>query len=161
MSFTDVLFKPNGRIGQGQFWAGCGVVLGGNIILNFLAILGILVWLGLVYVGWCVYGKRLHDMGKSAALHAIPWAIVSVLAIAGFIMSLPQMMTAMSDIETMSDEEIGLAMLTSMGPLAGVTALNLLIWLGYTIWLGVSPSDPQDNQYGPAPGSPGMTDTFV
>ena len=159
MSFTDVLFKPNGRISQGQFWAGWGVILAGNIVANFIPLLGLIISLGLIYVGCCVYGKRLHDMGKSAWLHAIPWGISIVLTIVAVVIAMPAIMAAMQNADTMSEEEMVAAMMGSMGPAMGIGSLSMLIWLGYTIWVGVSGSDPNDNQYGP--GLAGSDDTFV
>jgi uncharacterized membrane protein YhaH (DUF805 family) len=159
MSFTDVLFKPNGRITQGQFWGGWGVIVGANIVSSFIPILGLLVSLGLIYVGCCVYGKRLHDMGKSAWLHAIPWGISIVLTIAGFVMMMPALMRmSQDDPDFASDPAM---MMAAMGPAMGMMVLSFVVWVGYTIWVGVGKSELGPNKYGPASGMADTADTFV
>jgi uncharacterized membrane protein YhaH (DUF805 family) len=158
MSFTQVLFNPNGRITQGQFWAGWAVIFGGNLIANFIPILGLLVSIGLIYVGCCVYGKRLHDMGRSAWLHAIPWAVGLVLGIAGMVVAFPQLMEmAQNDPEAMEDP---MAMMSALGPVMMLGGLSMLVWLGYTIWVGTGRPDPETNRFGPPPGMQGAQATF-
>ena len=72
MDMQYVLLNPNGRIAPRDFWIGVLILIGGNILLTPIPVIGGLVWLLLVYVGICVYGKRLHDTGRSAWLHVIP-----------------------------------------------------------------------------------------
>lgn len=158
MSFMDVLFQPNGRITQGQFWAGWGVLFAGNIIANIIPFIGIIISLGLIYVGCCVYGKRLHDMGKSAWLHAIPWAIGLVLGIIGIFGMLPALMRFVE--ENPDTEPTPEVILGMMGPMMIFLALSLLVWIAYTIWVGVSRSQPGDNKYGPEPGMASAPDMF-
>lgn len=69
----SVLFNPNGRIGPRTFWRGIVVLLAVMIVLNVASAyagpagqaLGILS-LAAPYCYLCVYGKRLHDAGRSA-----------------------------------------------------------------------------------------------
>ncbi|MEM9738262.1 MAG: DUF805 domain-containing protein [Pseudomonadota bacterium] len=69
----SVLFSPNGRIGPRTFWRGVVVLLAAMIIINvagayagpFGQLLGLFT-LAAPYCYLCVYGKRLHDSGKSA-----------------------------------------------------------------------------------------------
>lgn len=72
MGLAGVLFNPNGRIGPNSFWRGIIVLIGIGIVLSllsayvnpFISILGFL----LIYPMICVFGKRLHDNGKTAWL---------------------------------------------------------------------------------------------
>lgn len=157
MSISDVLFKPNGRIQAGQFWMGWGILVVANIVSNFIPILNFLLYFGLIYVGVCVYGKRLHDMGKSAWLVAIPWGIGLVLGIVGIVLSMPALMIlADGDPRAMEDP---VAVYGAMGPFLACVGVGMLVWLGLTIWVGTAASDPNDNQYGPGPA--GASSTFV
>ncbi|MEH6489322.1 DUF805 domain-containing protein [Hyphomonas oceanitis] len=132
MSFAKVLFNPNGRISQRQFWAGWGVLVFGNLIAVLPALtlgpifiaISILIYIALIYVGCCVYGKRLHDMGKTAWWLAIPWILVLLTTFAAFV-------TDLSEAE----------FILSTG--------YYMVWFAYTMWVGVSGSDPNTNKYGP------------
>jgi uncharacterized membrane protein YhaH (DUF805 family) len=153
MSISDVLFKPNGRIQAGQFWIGWGILVVANIVSNFIPILNFLLYFGLIYVGVCVYGKRLHDMGKSAWLVAIPWGIGLVLGVIGIALSMPALMIlADGDPRAMEDTA---AVYEAMGPFMACVGAGMLVWLGLTIWVGTAASDPNDNKYGPSPTNPG------
>lgn len=67
MDWQFLLFNPNGRIGPRDYWIGVAIIIGGNLLADVLPVLGGLLWLLLIWVGLCVYGKRLHDAGRSAA----------------------------------------------------------------------------------------------
>jgi uncharacterized membrane protein YhaH (DUF805 family) len=157
MSFIDVLFKPNGRIGSGQFWAGWGALVAANVISNFIPILNILLYFGLIYVGVCVYGKRLHDMGRSAWLVAIPWGIGLVLGIVGLFLSAPGIMElSQGDQQALENPVVAMS---AMGPYLAFVGIGMCLWLALTVWVGTGKTDPNDNQYGPGPN--GSQDVFV
>lgn len=160
LSFGDVLFKPNGRISQGQFWGGWAALVGANIVSGFIPFLGTLISIGLIYVGCCIYGKRLHDMGKTAWLHAIPWGVSIVCTFIAIGMMIPAIMEAAEMEGSASDEEIFMMMFSSMGPTALIFVVSGLIWLGYTIWVGASASQPAENKYGPVVGPSTVPNTF-
>lgn len=152
MNLGHALFGVNGRSGQQDFWIGVLIIVGGNIVAGFIPVLGILIWLALIWVGVAVYGKRLHDAGKSAWLHVIPWALGIVLFIIGISMIVAAGLSAgiLSDGGDLSDEQI-FALIS--GSVAGVAIMSAssLVWLIYTIWVGVIKSDPEPNVYGPVP----------
>ncbi|MEQ9506950.1 MAG: DUF805 domain-containing protein [Hyphomonas sp.] len=159
MSFADVLFKPNGRIEAGQFWAGWAVLVVTNIILNFIPILNILGYFVLIYVGVCVYGKRLHDMGRTAWIVAIPWGLGFILGIIGFFQAAPAIMEVYeSDPQSLEDPMLAFEV---MRPFFINVGLGMLVWLGLTIWVGTGKSDPNENQYGPGPGGSVSADPFT
>lgn len=153
MNFGHVMFSPNGRISQQDYWIGILILIGGNIIASFLPIIGFILWFVLIWVGIAVYGKRLHDAGKSAWLHVIPWAITILTFIIGLAMIIAAGVTVglMSDGGDLSREEL-LALISGAGGGVAVMGISTLVWIGYTIWAGVLKSDPGANAHGPAPG---------
>lgn len=151
MNIGNVLFSPNGRIGQQDYWVGILIIIVGNIVGGMIPFLGLIITLGLIYVGVCVYGKRLHDIGKTAWIHGIVWLVQFGLGIVAFMMASGAVMAALSAGGT---DEAGLAAaLAASGSLILLGGLGLLIWIVYTIWLGVSAGEAGANRFGPPPGS--------
>ena len=147
MDWQFLLLNPNGRIGPRDYWIGVAIIIGGNVLADVLPVLGGLLWLLLIWVGLCVYGKRLHDAGRTAALHAIPWAVNFVIMVLALMKLGGAILTAV-----MNGREIGLGLLLSAGGgLLSLGALSVLVWAGYTLWLGLALGDAGDNAYGPAP----------
>lgn len=144
MDIVNLLFNVNGRIGQREFWTGVVILVVGNILISVIPVLGVLIWLVLVWVGIAVYGKRLHDVGKSAWFHAIPWAVTLLLSLDALIMTVNAIMGATSR----GSESVILASSGMMGPLF---FLGNLVWLGYTLWVGLMDSELGENAYGQAP----------
>lgn len=153
MNWTHLLFDPKGRIGQKDYWIGVAVLIGGNIVAGILPVIGFLLSLGLIWVGAAVYGKRLHDAGKTAWLHAIPWGLNVLTWILAFMMFgaalVPLIMTGVTGGEPTDAEAF--ALVGSAFGAFGVLSLGLLVWAGYTIWVGVLTPDAGANPYGPAP----------
>ena len=91
MGIMGVLFNPNGRIQANQFWQGVIVLVGFQIVLQVLVVLGInlgvfstIIAVGIVYPYLCVYGKRLHDSNKTAwmfLLFAIGYVIITTASV--------------------------------------------------------------------------------
>ena len=52
-------------------------------------------------------------------------------------------------------------MMAAMGPAMGMMVLSFVVWVGYTIWVGVGKSELGPNKYGPASGMADTADTFV
>lgn len=153
MNMGHVLFSPNGRIGQQDFWIGVLIIVGGNIVAGALPLIGFIVWLGMIWVGVAVYGKRLHDAGKSAWLHVIPWAISILSVIIGFSMMIAAGLSVglTSNGDDLTGEQIA-ALITGGGGGIAVMTLSTLVWIGYTIWVGVMKGEPEANAHGPVPG---------
>ncbi|WP_421792018.1 DUF805 domain-containing protein [Hyphobacterium sp.] len=151
MNLTHVLFSPNGRIGQQEFWIGVLIIVGGNLFLTWLPFIGMIIWLALLYIGVCVFGKRLHDAGRSAWLHGAVWLVQIALTIVGFMIAGGAVLAAVTS--GGGDEAAIMAAIGASGGLFLVFGLGLLIWIVYTIWVGVAASDPNDNRFGPAAGN--------
>ncbi|TRO96783.1 DUF805 domain-containing protein [Glycocaulis profundi] len=145
MNIVNLLFVPNGRIAAGPFWIGVAILIAVNLVSQFIPILGFVLSLLMVYVGVCVYGKRLHDAGKSAWLHVIPWIVSLIVMFVSIGMVTGEIIAA-----TEAGEEPDLTVLFAANPAAaGVFAFSLLIWLGWTVWVGTLKSDPAANRHGP------------
>lgn len=151
MNLTHVLFSPNGRIGQQEYWIGILIIVGANLLLTWLPFIGTIIWLGLIYVGICVYGKRLHDAGKTAWIHGLVWLMQFGLGIIGFILAGGAILAAISAGGSSGEPNIA-AILGASGSLILVAGLGFLIWIVYTIWVGISAGDPGANRFGPPPG---------
>ena len=179
LSPSAIFLSPNGRITQAQYWMGVAVIFAGNVIVNFVGPIGLLLWGFLVFSGFCVYGKRLHDSGKSAKVHAIAWIVIIIMGIGAFILSwdgfvqigrffdqsielTDQDYEALRQIFTEDASAAGMYVFTPEGlskiflwegilPLTLTFFANLLIWLFYTIWLGAQTSQKFDNRYGKGP----------
>lgn len=147
MDFTNMLFSPNGRIGQKEYWVGIMIIILGNILAGMIPILGTILWLGLIYVGVCVYGKRLHDIGKTAWIHALVWGVSIALTVLAFAFAGGSLLAAGLN----NNEVDAAAVLAASGSLLLFTGLGSLIWLGYTIWLGVIEGEAGPNRYGQPP----------
>lgn len=146
MKISDVLFSPHGRIGQQNFWIGVLIILGANILLTWIPLLGWLIWLGLFYVGFCVYGKRLHDIGKSMWIHAI-FLVVSLL-VAMIAMTMAGGSIIALAMNSSSEPDVA-AIMSLIGSMFSAFAIPMVIAIIYTIWLGVAKGDAGDNRFGP------------
>jgi uncharacterized membrane protein YhaH (DUF805 family) len=150
MNLSHVLFSPNGRIGQQEYWIGILILIAANIVAGFIPFLGILISLFLIYVGVCIYGKRLHDAGKTAWIHGLVWLIQIGLGIIGFVLAGGAIMAVLAN-SGGSDQVNAAAIIGASGSLFLVGGLGFLIWIVYTIWVGISAGDPGENRFGPAP----------
>jgi len=153
MDWGKVLFDPNGRIGQQQFWLGVLVIIACNLIVPVIPIIGWLAPLAAIWIGIAVYGKRLHDAGKTAWLHAIPWALnilLTVIAAVIFGAGLFQIILESSQNAEPSNESI-VALIAASGGALFMVLLGTLVWIGYTVWVGMLKAEPGANAHGPAP----------
>lgn len=148
MNIGQALINPNGRSGQQEYWIGILILVAANIVSGFIPVLGTLIWIGLIYVGVCIYGRRLHDAGKSAWLHAIPWAVSIVLCVVGSFFIIGALIAAIQS----GDENFNIiAVLTASGGALAFFGLSYLVWIVYTIWAGLLKGDPGANRFGPPP----------
>lgn len=148
MNIGQALINPNGRSPQNEYWVGILILIAANIVSGFIPVLGTLIWIGLIYVGVCVYGRRLHDAGKSAWLHAIPWAVSIVLGVIGSFFIIGAIIAAVQS----GDEDFNvIAVLSASGGALAFFGLSYLVWIVYTIWVGLLKGDPGANRFGPSP----------
>jgi len=174
-AMLSVLFNPNGRIGPRTFWRGVIVLLGAMIIINVAGAYGgpagqLLGIFSLVapYCYLCVYGKRLHDSGKTA------WMFVAFLVgyfIIGTVISMilmPFLSPGVAELEeqmTILIEQGQIMEALAYAPeinKAGIMTSLLSLILSNVIlgYIAASfASDPGPNQYGPPEGG-SVSNTF-
>ena len=170
MTLGSVLFSPNGRIGARTFWRGLIVLLMAVIILQVASVYagqlvgGIagVISLGLVYPYLCVFGKRLHDAGKSAWWFLLFLFGYVVLSGVLQMVLLPVLSPAAAEL----NEEMSMLMENGQwadafayGPEIARESLftSLISLIACNAVLGFLAarlkSDPSPNQYGPPEGS--------
>lgn len=141
--WKTLFLQPAGRIGQKDFWIGFGILFVGGIVVGLIPVLGGIIALGLTYCWVCLYSKRLHDMGKSGWLAAIPTALPALLGLISIFAIFGSMGAA-----AYGDTS---GMMASLGALGALGLLSFLVVVGFAIWCGVTVGDQGDNAYGPPP----------
>ena len=141
--WRTLFLEANGRIGQKDYWIGIIILFAAGVVLSWVPLIGQVVTLASIYFGVCVSSKRLHDMGKSGWLAAIPYGITTVAVV----------LSAMAFVGGIVSTSYGndYAMLAGIGGIAGLWGLVFIVNLGFLIWLGVTAGQPGDNAYGPPP----------
>lgn len=170
MGIMGVLFNPNGRIQANQFWQGIIVLAAYLIIVNIIGgflptilttILGLSIYL-LPYPYLCVYGKRLHDSGKTAWLY-LPFFIAFLIMFALVVSASPGfsdfLSVYMEAATAGEDPEVIQSMMEEFmagegGRAMAIRALIYLIIINLVFGFFVSRmfSDPNTNKHGPPVG---------
>lgn len=144
--FQHVLFSFNGRIRRQHFWIGWLICLGAGVVLGWIPFLGTLLSIALIWPNLAIAVKRLHDMGHTGWLVAIPWiAGVAGIVAAGMSVGFAALTTGYMG----SDDPV--AALAVLGPMFGILAIVALIQLGFLLWIGISEGQRGDNRFGPNP----------
>ena len=171
MGIMGVLFNPNGRIQANQFWQGIIVLVGLQIVLQVLAVLGIslgvldtIIGLGIIYPYLCVYGKRLHDSNKSAwlfLLFALGYMII-MLASFFFTPGIGEFFEQYMAVAQEGDQQALEALITQYAEELGsaVAIIGIVSLLVSNLVLGFLVarmfSDPHANKYCPPVGAEAM-----
>jgi uncharacterized membrane protein YhaH (DUF805 family) len=160
MNLTHILFNPHGRIGQREFWVGVLILLAGNIVAGMIPVLGELLWLGLIWVGVAVYGKRLHDGGRTAWLHAIPWAVSSVLGIiAVTALGAGVIQLVVDGVQNGQPSPLSIGGMAAAGGVAMLMmTTGTVVWAVYTLWVGLLKGEAAANRHGPVPIPPAVAE---
>lgn len=149
MDWKNLLFSADGRIGRQTFWIGWLILLGVNVVLSWIPFLGFLISLAALYCSICVFSKRLHDMGKSGWLQLVPILLGPVLLIgAGAWMAIGAMTAGANG------GDPGVGAMAGLGGAVLAMILAVVVSIGFTIWVGVTPSQVGENRYGPQPLTP-------
>lgn len=145
--WQKLLFSFEGRTRRSHFWIGWLICLGVGVVAGWIPVIGGLISLALIWPNLAISVKRLHDMGKSGWLVAIPWAVsvVGIIAAAA-IMGV----SAFSNAAALERED-PTAILALMGPAIGLFAVLALVNLGFLLWIGLTEGQPGDNRFGPNP----------
>lgn len=144
LDWRKLFLDANGRIGQKDYWIGVGILFAANLILSWIPLLGLVVTIAVIYGGVCVSSKRLHDIGKSGWLAAVPygvWGAAVILSLASFFGGIVSTASYGHDFGVM----------TGIGGMVGLWSLAFLVNIAFVIWLGVTAGDPDENGYGTPP----------
>lgn len=149
MDWKSLFFSAEGRIGRQSFWIGWLVLLGVNVVLGWIPFIGQLLSLVTIYCFVCIYSKRLHDMGKSGWLQAIPLVICFVLPIIGmFAFGGAALVAGLSGA---SEAAATTAVLGSLGGFFVLLFIAMIVGIGFLLWVGISDGETGDNRFGPPP----------
>ncbi|MBT3592876.1 DUF805 domain-containing protein [Hellea sp.] len=161
-----ILLSPSGRMGRKDFWVGLFILTLLSAVFNFaLQKLGntntaFLISLPfpflVLHMTYCVYGKRLHDMGRSfwpltgMIVLLIFVAIIVMLAFGGteYFSEFSQY-DRKEDIDPEEIERIKIAYQKNLSE-GNATVYNIMasIIFIFTLWCGISKGDPNTNSYG-------------
>jgi len=163
-----LFLSPAGRMGRRNFWIGVvGFILfvvAMQTILRLMAPTLFQFFLSLIYIVlvfqilYSVYGKRLHDIGRSfwALTGMITLTILIVMAVmltfggAEYFTEFAQY-DRKEDIDPAEIERIKSAYQIKLANAGQVMQPALYgIWAIFTLWLGLSKPDASANKYGPA-----------
>lgn len=148
MTFTKLFLSPHGRMGRQHYWIGFAVLFVAQIVANFIPSIGGLIGLALIYPAVCVYGKRLHDLGRSA------WWLAAVVAATLLCIIIIAAVAVAPMVAASGGPRDEIAMFTSFWEAPGVKPLVVvmaLINIGFVVWLGVAPGQAGPNKYDLAP----------
>jgi len=138
-----------GRTRRSHFWIGWLILLGVGVVAGWLPIIGALISLALIWPNLAISVKRLHDMGKTGWLVAIPWVAATVFTIIGFVMVMGAAFAGGMGPDYYEDNPA--AFFALMGPGVGAFALAGLVPLAFLLWIGLVEGDKGDNRFGPNP----------
>ena len=147
IDFQSLLFSFQGRTRRSHFWIAWLLIFAASIVLGWIPLLGLLVSLVLIWPNVAITVKRLHDMGQSGWLAAIPYAVGLVGTIVAF------GMIGMSAVANAGgiDSDDPAAALALFAPVFGLFGVMFLVGIGFLLWIGLTDSQPGDNKYGPNP----------
>ena len=145
-NWQHLLFSFDGRIRRSHFWVGWLILLGVSVVIGWIPIINLLGFL-LIWPNLAITVKRLHDMGHTGWLAAVPW----VVNIVGTIVGLGLIgVSAFANASALHNEDPA-AILALIGPALGLFFLLLLVNLGFLLWIGVTEGQPGENRFGPNP----------
>jgi len=145
--FKTVLFSFQGRTRRSHFWIGWLICLGIGVVAGWIPILGGLISLALIWPNLAITVKRLHDMGQTGWLAAIPY-VVTIGGIIGIISTVG--LSYFMNAEGLQNEDPA-AIMAVVGPALGIGLLMFLVGLGFLLWVGLSDGQRGDNRFGPNP----------
>lgn len=147
LDWRNLFFSYRGRIGRKAYSIGFGILL----LITALTSTSLLGWIWLiaaVYFFFCVYAKRLHDIGVSAVTLLIPFGAMAIsvpiaffTGVGSFLVMASQRREPLLSQDLEAGIYIGLAILVFVW---------ILFPIGATIWLGVAGGNTNDNEFGSA-----------
>ena len=144
--FARAMFSFEGRMRRSHFWISWAILFVSGWVLNFIPILNLL-GIVLLWPHLAIGAKRLHDMGHTGWLIAIPY----VIGLVGFIGIFATAGTALLTNYAAIENEDPAAIMALIGPSLGIIGVVCLIQIAFLIWIGVVDSQRGDNRFGPNP----------
>lgn len=145
--FGSALFSFNGRLRRQNFWIGWLILLGVGVVLGWIPFLGAVLSILLIWPNLAIAVKRLHDMGLSGWIVAIPW-VINIVGTAAAVVAVGA--SAVTNAAALEAEDPA-AIMALIGPMFGIIGILLLLNLAFLLWIGVSDSQPGANRFGPNP----------
>lgn len=163
IDWKTLFTSPAGRIKRQTYWIAWAIQFAVGLVVAFV-VNPISVYAGaalsvlLLYPLYCVYAKRLQDMGKPGVIAAIP-VLLSLVSVAMSIymvavLGVKPSMNVMAPPDV-SPEKLG-AMMTIGFVSMGIGLVGLVFWLV----LGIAGSQQGPNKYGPEPGEDDGDEVF-
>lgn len=145
--WQKLLFSFEGRTRRSHFWIGWLICLGLGVVAGWIPILGMFISLALIWPNLAITVKRLHDMGHTGWLAALPW-VINILGLVFIFTSVG--VSAIFNAAALENEDPA-AILALLGPLLGGLGLLALVNLAFLLWIGLTDSRPGANSWGPNP----------
>ena len=130
MDWAVMFLSRDGRIARREFWFGFALVMIVSVIANLLPGWGKAVGFLALYAQVSLFAQRLHDMGRTAWLMAIPWGVVLLCTVGA----------VMTGVAGASDATFTLAL--------ALTVLAIVVGWGFVIWVGTAKGTPGPNRFG-------------
>ena len=136
MDWAGLFLKPRGRIGRGAFWLGFAMLAALQGAACLAPRVGWFAFMLLAYSWVCLYAKRLHDIGRSGWLTLAP-VLVTLFGLSA---------AAAFWVQSLEAKEGAWLYVPSVGALAIASGIDLL----FVVWVGLCPSEADENPYGPS-----------
>lgn len=147
IDWKHLMLNFDGRIRRSHFGIAWLILFGVGLVAGFIPFLGTVLSLALIWPNLAIAVKRLHDMGFSGWLAAIPYAaglvggVVAVVSVGA---------AALVNMEALANED-PMAFLALLGPAMGIFGIVALIGIGFLLWIGLTPGKPGTNRFGSNP----------
>jgi uncharacterized membrane protein YhaH (DUF805 family) len=131
MNWKHVFFSAKGRLGRRDYWIAVLLLAILSAVTALLGPVGALLGLVLIYPQICIFAKRLHDIGRSGWLAALPFGLALLGGVAG---------------EMAQGDEPAAVIPAAIGTVLLIAAIVI------SFRVGLSKGEPEPNAYGPPPG---------
>lgn len=145
--WQKLLFSFEGRTRRSHFWIGWLICLGAGVVAGWIPLIGFLISIALIWPNLAITVKRLHDLGMSGWVAAVPF----VANIVGFVMIIVSVGASVFMNAAAIENEDPAAILALIGPAIGILGLLLLVNFGFLLWVGLVDGKPGSNKYGSNP----------
>ncbi len=147
IDWAHLFLKFDGRIRRSHFGIAWLILFAVYFVTSFIPIVGWIISLALLWPGLAITVKRLHDIGLSGWIAAIPYGGTLVgCVVAGISMGAATLMNMQA-----FENEDPTAILAAVGPAMGIMGLVLLLIVGFLLWFVFAPGQPGTNRFGPNP----------